>query len=697
MKQDTGLFPNLMRLGQLQRSGLDVIAVQEAVQECSGLDPREQMKVIARRLQIPSAAWWDKPDALRAPSLVLSPSGQWGLLRGANARKEWITEWWDESAHKWREESYDALPDHRFVTMKLSKPFSASKSPSFKVIAHEVFSGHPGFVIEALLGGLVINTIALATSFYSMQVYDRVVPTGALQTLLTLTLGMVIAICLETLAKHVRSGLYERVIDNVDRRLSRTVYTRFLAIRLDQLPRTVGTVASQIRGYETVRSFLMGVTTNLVVDLPFSVFFGVTLFMIGGWLAAIPLTTFLLCLAIGTYFRNQLDALAMKSSQAINFKTGLLVETVEGAETIKSGHGGWRMLTRWMDVTDEARSYDQKIRHVTERSQHATAAFQQVSYVSLVAMGATLVSQGKLSMGELIACSILSGRILAPIVVLPSQLIQWSNAKAALKGLDMLWKLEDDHHGQPNPVIPERVKGAYDIDHVLVQYGPRAALQIADLRIAAGEKIAILGPVGAGKTTLLRMLSGMYKPQSGRVLLDGLDLAHISKPVLSEHIGYVQQEGRLFAGTLRENLILGILDPGDEALLAAAELTGLLQTVIKQHPSGLNQEIYEGGTGLSGGQRQLTNLTRVFLRKPDIWLLDEPTASIDRNLELQVIHALRQALKPESTMVLVTHKTELLDLVDRVIVIANHQVMMDGPKALVLAKLNAAPTLQRAA
>ena len=218
--------------------------------------------------------------------------------------------------------------------------------------------------------------------------------------------------------------------------------------------------------------------------------------------------------------------------------------------------------------------------------------------------------------------------------------------------------------------------------------------QITNLIINAGEKIGVLGPVGAGKTTLLRLMSGMYKPQEGRVLLDDIDLSHIAKPLLAESMGYVQQEGRLFAGTLRDNLILCQLDPGDSPILEAAQLTGLLQTVINQHPKGLQQEIFEGGTGLSGGQRQLVNLTRAFLRNPRIWLLDEPTASMDRSLEQQVTQAFKQTLKTEDTLILVTHKIEMLELVDRLIVIANHKIILDGPKEQVISQLqNPQPTM----
>ena len=223
-------------------------------------------------------------------------------------------------------------------------------------------------------------------------------------------------------------------------------------------------------------------------------------------------------------------------------------------------------------------------------------------------------------------------------------------------------------------------------------YGARKALAIPNLIIRPGEKVGILGPVGAGKTTLLRLLSGMYKPQEGRILLDDIDLGHLSKPVIASHLGYVQQEGRIFAGTLRDNLILGQLDPGDEKILEIARQTGLLETVISVHPKGLQQEIFEGGNGLSGGQRQLVNLTRAFLRQPTIWLLDEPTASMDRNLEVHITKALKSVIRPSDTLILVTHKGEMLELVERVIVIANQQVILDGPKLQVLQKLQTPQT-----
>ena len=683
----------LARLAQLQHETIDRLALQEAVQAAqfsTDVSAQKQLSTVTAHLQVPAARWLNTPDAAKVPALLHTKQtklGQanWGVLRGKNAQGQWVSEWWDSVAHRWSQRADSTLKDHTVATLKLRKPFSTSKSALYQLIRDEIFS-HKKIIRETILGGLMINIIALATSMYSMQVYDRVVPTGASQTLLVLTLGVLGAVLFELIAKRVRSSLYERLVDQVDQRLARTIYLRFLSIRLDQLPQSVGALAGQMRGYETVRGFFTSVTTNLMVDAPFALVFTLIIWLIAGALAWVPLTFFFLSIAIGLYYNRQVDAHALKAMNAGNLKTGLLVETIEGAETIKSGQGGWRMLSRWMKTTDEARDAELQMRNISEHSQHLTAAFQQVSYILLVASGALMVSKGELTMGALIACSILSGRILAPVAMIPGQLVQWAHTKAALQGLDRLWALQDDHHGQEQPLVIEHLLGAYRFEGVSANYGANKALIIPNLIIHPGEKVGVLGAVGAGKTTLLRLLSGMYKPQEGRILLDDIDLAHLSKPTLADHVGYVQQEGRLFAGTLRENLILGQLDPGDEAIVKAARQTGLMQAVVMVHPKGLQQEIFEGGTGLSGGQRQLVNLTRVFLRQPSIWLLDEPTASMDRSLEVHLTLALKTTLKVTDTLILVTHKAEMLELVDRVIVIANHRIVMDGPKAQFLQK-----------
>ena len=692
------LLPCLVRLAQLQSDNLDRLALREAVetaQDNTPEDAKAQIRCITKQLRLPAARWKPEPQLDSAPALLcrIEPyfGIEWGLLRGKNTQNQWISEWWDKHTSRWVERADDALPDHHAISLKLSQPYVASKSPVFRLILDELLS-HRRIIRETVLASLIATVLALAISFFSMQVYDRVIPSSAMQTLLVLTLGVLIAIFFEWLIKHVRSHLYEELIDQVDQRLARTVYLRFLSVRLDQIPQSVGALASQMRGYETIRGFMTSMTTNLMVDAPFALFFAGVIALIAGPLALIPTFFFFVSLAIGLFYRKRLENIAKQAMAASNLKTGLLVETIEGAETIKAGQGGWRMLTRWMRTTNDARESELEMRNISEHSQHLAASFQQVSYVLMVAYGAYLVTRSDISQGALIACSILSGRVLSAVSIIPGQIVQWSHAKAALQSLDKLWSLEDDHHGQSQPIAIENIRGEYRLENITSHYQGSRALMVSQLTIRPGEKIGILGPVGSGKTTLLRVLSGMFKPQEGRVLLDSIDLAHINKPLLAEHIGYVQQDGRLFSGTLRDNLILGQVDPGDEAILEAARKTGLMQAVITPHPHGLQRTIYEGGTGLSGGQRQLVNLTRTVLRKPSIWLLDEPTASMDRNTEAHMTQTLQEAIKPTDTLVLVTHKTEMLDLVDRLIVVYNHQIALDGSKQDVLRQLhNARP------
>lgn len=687
------LLPALLRLAALQREAVDRLALQEAVASTVIEDaPQTRIAKVAAHLQLPAARWRAEPDASDLPALLAGAQGQWGILRARNADGLWIADWLNPETRRWEERSHDGTPADAIATLRLAPPYRATRSPVMRLVLDELLA-HKGKLVEGAVGGVLLAVLGILVSFYSMQVYDRVIPTGAMQTLLVLTLGILMAIALEYAAKRLRSRVYEHVVDLVDQRLARTVYLRFLSIRLDQLPPSVGSLASQLRGYESVRGFLVTLSTQLAVDAPFALLFACVIGFIAGPLAFIPLAFFVVALALGGWHAGRIRQLAQRGQQAANRKTGLLVESVEGAEIIKSGQAGWRMLGRWLASADEGRAIDLETRRLIEAGQYRAMALQQTAYVLLIAGGAWMASRGEITTGALIACSILSGRVLNPATQLSGQLTAWAHTKAALQGLDALWKLEDDHAGMEQPVHVERLRGAYRFDGVAMTLRGQPSLRVPQLRIEPGEKIAVLGPIGSGKTTLLRLLSGMYKPSEGRIWLDDVDLAQLSKPKLAEHIGYLPQDGRLLAGTLRDNLLLGLIDPGDEVILDAARATGLYEAVIVSHPQGLQQEFSEGGSGLSGGQRQLVNLTRAFLRRPHIWLLDEPTASLDRVLEQQLVRSLKAALRPEDTLVLVTHKRELLQLVDRVIVVARKQIMLDGPRDEVLAKLrsSAAP------
>ena len=299
-----------------------------------------------------------------------------------------------------------------------------------------------------------------------------------------------------------------------------------------------------------------------------------------------------------------------------------------------------------------------------------------------------VVIQGDMTMGGLIACSILGGRVLAPVMSIPNLLVQYSHAKAARGMIESIFALEQDNHGVNYPLSPTKIRGHYQVDDMVFNYvgNDRPAVTIKKLVIKPGERIAILGPIGSGKSTLLKLLSGLYAPTSGRILLDGLDIQQISRESLSEQVGYLQQDHRLFQGTLRENLLIGMPAPNDDVLHEALQKTGLIN-LVANHSSGLDLPISEGGTRFIRGQKQLVAFTRLLLTKPSVLLIDEPTASMDNRQEQRCIQVLRDELQQGQTLVVSTHKTALLDLVDRIIIMDNHQIVMDGAKEAVLKQL----------
>ena len=644
---------------------------------------QEILKKVVLEAGADALDWYDKPDPARLPAITWLPDLGWTVLRSQTPTGDWLL---DQGGKLLQRSAIDA--SFPVVRLILAQTHEGEQSNPVKEIFKKAFLAHKKIFIEGAIAGVLINLLALATSLYSMQVYDRVIPAQGYATLFVLTLGVGLSIFFELVLKIIRSYLMEHAVVNIDSQLSRDIFSRLLNIRLDQLPGTVGSLSSQIRGYETIRAFLSSTTFYVLVDAPFGVLFVLLIALIGNpWVALVPLFFLALSIAMGIAMRKKIDFHAKQATAAANLKTGLLVEAIEGSETIKAGGGGWSTLSRWLDVVDEAVKHELVNRSISEKSGYFAAILQQASYIGLVATGAYFAAEGNLTMGSLIACSILSGRALGPIAQIPGLMVQRAHAKAALEGLEKVFALETDNHGVERPLIPENIHGNYELERVRFSYpGAPQALAIAKLQIRSGEKIGVIGPIGSGKSTLLRLLSGMYQANEGRILLDGLDIDQISRPLLANQIGYLQQEHRLFSGTLRQNLLIGTPDPGDEAIRNAAAKTGLL-AAINHHPKGLDLLIAEGGKGLSGGQRQLVAMTRLLLSKPSIWLLDEPTASMDEQTERRCIHVLQEAMKSDNTMILVTHKPALLAMVNRLIVISGHQIILDGPRDSVIAKL----------
>ncbi|SJN24226.1 Type I secretion system ATPase, LssB family LapB [Psychrobacter sp. JB385] len=622
----------------------------------------------------------EQPDAAFLPLLAYHPDLGWGVVDGQTPQKNWNFRQEKRHVHTRADEL------SLILKIRLKDDPAKQRKVSFSDLLKSDLGNYKGILIEAVIATFLINVLALAVSLFSMQVYDRVIPTRSEYTLIILASGVFLIILFEAFMKFSRSRIMDKVVVGLDQYLSREVFQRLLKVRIDQMPGSVGSMAAQLRGYEQVRSFFTASTLFGLVDLPMTIIFVSLVAFIGSPLVAVvPVIAAVIAIVMGLSARKRIDAIAAEGATASYYKTGLLVEAVEGVETIKAGAGNWKFLSRWLDVMNVTIKNDLDMKHTNDNLTYFTQMLQQVSYVGIVIVGSFVVIQGDMTMGGLIACSILGGRVLAPVMTLPSLLVQYSHAKAAKLNIEALFELEQDNHGVAYPLSPSRISGFYQCDNLVFNYkdNDRAAISINNLTIRPGERIAILGPIGSGKSTLLKVLAGLYAPTKGKVLLDGLDIHQISRETLSECLGYLQQDHRLFQGTLRENLLIGMAAPDDDILQDALMKTGLIN-LVSSHSSGLDLPISEGGRGLSGGQKQLVAFTRLLLTKPNVFLLDEPTASMDNRQEQRCLQVLKQALNEGQTFIVSTHKTALLELVDRLIIMDNQRIIMDGPKQVVL-------------
>lgn len=664
---------------------IDSVRLNAAIASAMGKNAAAEMDIngLCAALSLPKAQHLDKPERAQLPMLGVVGERGWGVIVDQRPDGRWI--FISEEGHALISDTELEEGAYKFDFAALS---SKEEQHGFERVFKEALAEFRPVILEVVIASVVMSIIALGASIFSMQVYDRVIPTHGVATLIVLAIGVSLAILFELGMKFARSHIMDNVVSGLDAKLSQALFERLLSVRVDQLPGSVGSLAGQLRGYEQIRSFYTSQTLFTLVDLPLGLLFVLVIaFIASPWMALVPTLFGLTAIGIGYLSNRKVVRLADKSAAASNLKTGLLVETVEGVETIKSGSGGWKFLSRWIDVSAESIRSDMAMRAIGDHAGYIAAMLQQLSYSTTVIVGSFLVINGQITMGALIACSILGGRILAPVAMIPGLMVQRAHTKATLAGLEKIYALQTDQGGE-RQLTPDSLRGEFRVEEVKFTYAGSMlnAMSIDQLSIKAGERVAILGPIGAGKSTILRLLSGLYRPQQGRILIDGLDMANINRLTLNQHIGYLQQDHRLFVGTLRENLLIGLPDPGDEALRQVMERTGLLR-LVSAHPKGLDLPIQEGGRGLSGGQRQLVAFTRLLLCRPDIFLLDEPTASMDEDLERHCLGVLNEEIGGGRTLVVVTHKPAFLPMVDRVIVVVGNRVVLDGPRDVVLARL----------
>lgn len=544
-------------------------------------------------------------------------------------------------------------------------------------------------LVMAGLATLFANLLTLAVSLYAMQLYDRVIPLASFETLFVLTVGVVFALLLDLSLRSLRALLIEREAQDIDAEVSAFFFARAQAIRLDARPPGIGTLAAQLRGQEQVRQVLSAGSLFMLADLPFALFFIVVIALIGGKLALVPMVALPLAVLLALLLSRMIRSAANRAQVSNNRRNGMLVEALDAGETVKANRGGNFITDRWTDLLREIHQHEMPVKKVSAVAATLFSTLQQLAYVALMGWGAVLAATGELTTGALLACSIIAGRINGPLVAqLPALIVQWSYARSSLRALDTIMELPLDQATSEDALRPGLIEGGYQVQGVAFTYAgsQRPALDVEQLGIMPGERVAVIGGIGSGKSTLLKLLAGLYAPSQGRVLLGGLDLGQVADDIARSHVGYVSQDARLVNGTLRDNLVMGLGEIADAAIMDVARKTRL-DAMIAAQPQGLALPIHEGGRGLSGGQRSLVGINRLLLANPKVWLLDEPTASLDQPTESAALAAIEAQLADDSIFIMVTHKLRLLQRFTRVVVLAGGKVLRDGPTEEILREL----------
>ncbi|RBW55346.1 type I secretion system permease/ATPase [Ruegeria sp. A3M17] len=542
---------------------------------------------------------------------------------------------------------------------------------------------------QVVLAAAVANFLGLSTSVFIMVVYDRVLPNEATESLIALTAGVGLALSFDFALKLLRAGFIDRAGQKADMFVGRRVFDQVLNIKMKSRTGSTGAMASTIREFETLREFFTSATLVALVDLPFIALFILVIHLVGGPLALIPALAVPIVLIAGLAVQPMLSRLAEKSFADGQSKQSVLVETVSGLETIKTTAAARQMRARWEDAIERQSSHGIRSRTVTQFALNLTGFTQQAAQVLIVFFGVFLITEGQASMGALIASVMLTGRALAPLGQLAQTLTRVNQARSAYRNLNALMQAENERPEGRNWISRPHVRGRISFKDVHFAYPEQAddALSGVSFDIEPGEKVAILGAIGSGKSTIARLMLGLFEPRTGSVMLDGVDIRQIDPGDLRRNVGSVLQDVWLFSGSIRENIASGAIRPRDQDLIRAGQVAGV-EDFIAQCPNGYDQQLAERGEGISGGQRQAIALARALIGRPPVLLLDEPTSAMDVKTEAEVIKRLKQETN-DATMVIVTHRTSLLDLVDRVIVVERGRVGADGPKSMLTQRARA--------
>jgi ATP-binding cassette, subfamily C, bacterial LapB len=552
------------------------------------------------------------------------------------------------------------------------------------------FRHHRRAFVEVATGSMVANLLAVSVALFSLQVYDRVIPHQSEPTLWVLAIGAFLAIFLEALLKLARSTLMDVTGRRIELSVQDRLMQRLLYMRAAPGERKPSQLFSAMRDFGSVREFFSASTLGAVSDLPFIFIFLALVATIGGNLVWVLIAGGILMVLPGFLLQNRITALT-QATQGASVRAGrLLYEAIYEHETLTTSRGEDRVARVWSELVALTSTKAGEQRELTSLLGYWAQGVQQFTYIAAVMVGTYLVFAGQFTVGTIIAIGILTSRTLGPLASLSATLSRWSNTKAALMALDAVALAPQYEEKGRQYLRRDRLNGAFELSALDFRYDPKGAptLDIPALAVPAGQRIAVLGTNGSGKSTLLRIFAGLYEPNSGRVLIDGVDLAQVHPRDLRRSIGYLGQDVRLFAGTVRDNLNMTQLERDDERLFAALDFAGL-GPFVRNHPRGLDLEIKEMGEGLSVGQRQSIGWARLWLQDPKVAILDEPTAALDQTLEATMVSRLQTWLEGR-TAIIATHRVPILQLTTRTLILQNGRLAVDGPRDAVLAHLTKA-------
>ncbi len=540
---------------------------------------------------------------------------------------------------------------------------------------------------DVLLAAFFINVFALALPLFTMNVYDRVVPNYAVETLWMLAAGVIIILLADISLRTMRGYFLDLASRRVDIKLSALIMERVLGIRLEHRPASVGSYAVNLRSFETVRDFITSATITTLIDIPFAlIFMGVIAWI--AWPVLMPLVIGLVVvLGYALTVQGKLKELAETTYRVGAMRNSTLIESLVGLDTIKAMGAESRMQRKWEEATAFLAHVGVQLRLVSNSAINVTQWGQQMVTMFIIVTGVYLISNGELSMGGLIACTMLGGRIMAPFGQMAGLVTQYHNAEIALKSLDEVMAKPVERPEGAQFLSRDMFQGEIEFKNVSFAYpgSEIASLSNVSFKIRPGEHVAILGRVGSGKSTLQKLAMGLYQPTEGAIMIDGIDLRQLDPTELRSRVGYVPQDVTLFYGSLRDNLTLSNSQVSDAALVRAAEIANL-SDFINRHPQGFDMLVGERGESLSGGQRKSVALARGVINEPPILLMDEPTGSMDHSTEITVKEHLKEFVRGRTWLV-VTHRNSLLEMVERILVIDNGKLVADGPRDTVVQAL----------